>query len=105
MGIVNLTDDSYFAESRCADVTAALRRVEKMVEEGADIIDFGACSSRPGSVPVGQEEEWSRLAPVLRQVRSSFPDLRISVDTCWSDVVERTYDCIGDFVVNDISAG
>ena len=105
MGIVNLTDDSYFAESRCADVTAALRRVEKMVEEGADIIDFGACSSRPGSVPVGPEEEWSRLAPVLRQVRSSFPDLRISVDTYWSDVVERTYDCIGDFVVNDISAG
>lgn len=105
MGIVNLTDDSYFAESRCADVTAALRRVEKMVEEGADIIDFGACSSRPGSVPVGPEEEWSRLAPVLRQVRSSFPDLRISVDTYWSDVVERTYDCIGDFVINDISAG
>lgn len=105
MGIVNLTDDSYFAESRCADVDAALGRVEKMVAEGADIIDFGACSTRPGSLPVGSDEEWRRLAAVLPEVRAAFPDVRISVDTYWSSVVERTYDAIGDFIVNDISAG
>lgn len=105
MGVVNLTDDSYFAESRCADVDAALGRVERMVAEGADIIDFGACSTRPGSLPVGEEEEWRRLAPVLPEVRKAFPDVRISVDTYWSSVVERTYDSIGDFLVNDISAG
>ena len=105
MGIVNLTDDSYFAESRCAGVDSALRRVGKMVAEGADIIDFGACSTRPGSLLVGAEEEWKRLSSVLPEVRKTFPDVRISVDTYWASVVERTYDCIGDFIVNDISAG
>ncbi len=105
MGIVNVTDDSYFAESRCSDTEAVLRRVSRMVEEGVDIVDVGACSSRPGSVPVGADEEWRRLAPVLPALREAFPDLRISVDTYWSSVVSRTYDTIGDFIVNDISAG
>ncbi|MBR5836323.1 MAG: dihydropteroate synthase [Bacteroidales bacterium] len=105
MGIVNLTDDSYFAQSRCADVDAALRRVEKMVMEGADIVDIGACSSRPGSVPVGADEEWRRLEPVLAALRRSFPDLRVSIDTYWASVVEKAYGLIGDFIVNDISAG
>ena len=105
MGIVNLTDDSYFAESRCADVGEAVSRVGRMLEEGADIIDFGACSTRPGSLPVGKEEEWKRLEPVLREVSRVFPGIRVSVDTYWSDVVRRAFDVLGDFVVNDISAG
>lgn len=57
MGIVNLTDDSYFAESRCADPSMALRRAERLVNEGASILDIGACSTRPGSEPVGADEE------------------------------------------------
>ena len=105
MGIVNVTDDSYFAESRCSDTDAVLRRVSRMVEEGVDIVDIGACSSRPGSVPVGADEEWRRLAPVLPVLKDAFPDLRISVDTYWSSVVEKVHDTIGDFIVNDISAG
>lgn len=111
MGIVNITDDSYFAESRClggdgnADIGKVLEKVGKMIEEGADIIDIGACSTRPGSEAVGAEEEWRRLEPALEAVRHSFPDIRISVDTCWSAVVEKTFDLIGDFIVNDISAG
>ena len=56
MAIVNLTDDSYFAESRCLDVEAALGRISVLLDEGADIIDVGACSTRPGSMPVGEEE-------------------------------------------------
>lgn len=105
MGIVNLTDDSYFEQSRCGGTDEVLARVYDMVEEGASIIDIGACSTRPGSVPVGAEEEWRRLAPVLKAVRSEFPDLRISIDSYWSEVVSRSYDLIGDFIVNDISAG
>ncbi|MBR5103390.1 MAG: dihydropteroate synthase [Bacteroidales bacterium] len=105
MGIVNLTDDSYFAESRCVDVPAALERVSRMLEEGADIIDIGACSTRPGSLPVGAEEEWRRLGPVLKAVREAFPCARLSIDTYWSSVVRKAYDLIGDFIVNDISAG
>ena len=105
MGIVNLTEDSYFAQSRCADVAAALEKVGRMLEEGATIIDIGACSTRPGSLPVGADEEWRRLGPVLKAVKEKFPDVRISVDTYWSEVVRKTYDLIGDFIVNDISAG
>ncbi len=105
MGIVNLTDDSYFSDSRCADVHSALERVEQLVKEGADIIDIGACSSRPGSLPVGADEEWRRLAPVLEAVKNRFPDILISVDTYWASVVENAHALIGEFIVNDISAG
>ena len=105
MGIVNLTDDSYFAQSRCGGTDDALARVNNMVAEGATIIDIGACSSRSGSVPLGPDEEWRRLAPVLKAVKDSLPDVRLSIDTYWSEVVSRSYDLIGDFIVNDISAG
>lgn len=105
MGIVNLTDDSFYQGSRCPGVDEAVKRVSEMLEAGADIIDFGACSTRPGSQPVGADEEWRRLAPVLAEVRSSFPDAQISIDTYFSSVVSKAYDLIGDFVINDISAG
>ena len=112
MGIVNLTDNSYFASSRCmtqngeVDMHMALDRTARMLEEGADIIDIGACSTRPGSQPVGAEEEWRRLGPFLKQVRRTFGDgIRISVDTYWASVVQRCFDTIGDFIINDISAG
>lgn len=105
MGIVNLTDDSYFSASRCTSPSQAVTLVSRMIEEGATILDFGACSTRPGAEPVGAEEEWRRLRPALEAVRKEFPDVRISVDTYWSDVVRRAYDAIGDFIVNDISSG
>ncbi len=105
MGIVNLTDDSYFAQSRCSDVDAAVEKVGRMLAEGATIIDIGACSTRPGSLPVGADEEWRRLEPVLKAVKGKYPDARISIDTYWSGVVGKAYDLIGEFIVNDISAG
>lgn len=105
MGIVNLTDDSYFAQSRCVDVRSALSRVCRMLDEGADIIDIGACSTRPGSLPVGEEEEWRRLEPVLMAIKETCPDVRLSIDTCWSSVVRKAHALTGDFIVNDISAG
>lgn len=105
MAIVNLTDDSYFAESRCLDVEAALGRISVLMDEGADIIDVGACSTRPGSMPVGEEEEWRRLEPVLKSVRERWPDIQLSIDTYWSSVVRKAYALVGYFIVNDISAG
>ncbi len=111
MGIVNVTDDSYFASSRCLsgdgkpDMGKILERTGRMLEEGADIIDIGACSTRPGSEPVGEDTEWERLEPALKAVRRHFPGIRISIDTYWSSVVVKAYDLIGPFIVNDISAG
>jgi dihydropteroate synthase len=105
MGIVNLTDDSYFAQSRCSGVDAVLHRVGDMLDKGASIIDLGACSTRPGSDPVGAEEECRRLGLVLPYIRDAYPEARISIDTYWADVVSSAYDLIGDIIVNDISAG
>ena len=120
MGIVNLTDDSYFSESRCGTDPrqarrAAMARISDLIDEGADIIDIGACSTRPGSLPVGPEEEWRRLEPVLKAVVASFPEIRVSIDTVYSEVVVNAYGvmaaAMGDewtrrsLIVNDISAG
>ena len=105
LGIVNLTDDSYYAASRAQDPDAFLARVGTMLAEGADWIDIGACSTRPGAKPVGADEEWRRLEPALQALRHAFPDARVSIDTYWASVVERAYDLIGPFLVNDISAG
>lgn len=120
MGIVNLTDDSYFAESRCGTderilVRNAMEMIERMAEEGADIIDLGACSTRPGSLPVGPEEEWRRLAPVLKAAVARFPEMSFSLDTVYSDVIRKAYGEVSDvlgtdwarrcLIVNDISAG
>ncbi len=105
MGIVNVTDDSYFSGSRCGSVAAALELTDRHLGEGASIIDIGACTSRPGALPVGAGEEWRRLEPVLEAVRKEYPSITVSIDTCWADVAARAYDLIGDFIVNDISAG
>ena len=105
LGIVNLTDDSYYAASRAQDPDAFLARVGTMLAEGADWIDIGACSTRPGSQPVGADEEWRRLEPALQALRQEFPEADVSIDTYWASVVDRAYDLIGPFLVNDISAG
>lgn len=107
MGIVNLTDDSYYAPSRLlgAGRERLVGHVGAMVAEGMDILDIGACSTRPGSRPVGAEVEWTRLQPALEAIREAFPDLEISIDTYWSSVVRKAFEAIGPFLVNDISAG
>lgn len=102
LGIVNLTDNSFFSASRSSGAQAAARALQ-MAAEGADVIDLGPCSSRPGAEPVGPEEEWRRLEPVLEALKGS--GLRISVDTSFSEVVRRACACYGEILVNDISAG
>ena len=101
LGIVNVTPDSFYAGSRVQG-EAAIRRIEKLFEEGADAIDLGACSTRPGSPQPSLEEEWNRLKPTLTVLDKKYP---ISVDTYRAEIVQRVYDTIGPFIVNDISAG
>ena len=101
MAIVNLTPDSFFAPSRVR-AEQAQDRIQQLRAEGADIIDLGAVSTRPGAADVSLREEWRRLAPVLRAWDRSVP---LSVDTTRAEIVRRVYDCVGPFWVNDISAG
>ena len=96
MGILNLTPDSFYAPSR---------HNLAVLDSGADLIDVGACSTRPGSHPVGAKEEWRRLKETLRFIRDEYPGLPLSLDTYWSDVVLRAYDLVGPQIVNDVTAG
>ncbi|MBQ8061963.1 MAG: dihydropteroate synthase [Bacteroidales bacterium] len=107
MGIVNLTDDSFYEGSRLlgAGAAAFMERIGAMISEGADILDLGACSTRPGSDPVSEEEEWARLAPALKFLVSEHPCLRLSVDTFRPGIVSRVFDLAGPFIVNDVSGG
>ncbi len=104
MGVVNVTPDSFSDGGRFLDPGAAVAQAVRLAEEGADLLDLGAESSRPGSDPVPAREEWRRLGPVLEQVRAALPELPLSVDTTKAKVARRALDAGAD-VVNDISAG
>jgi len=101
MGIINVTPDSFFADSRKQSVLEAVETAKKMIEEGVDIIDVGGMSTRPGSDPVDEEEELNRVIPVIRAIRS-ITDVPISVDTYRWRVALKALEAGAD-VVNDIS--
>lgn len=101
MGIVNLTPDSFSDGGRHGDEAAALRHAETLLREGADLLDLGAESSRPGAARVGEVDEWARLAPVLRGVLKL--GVPVSVDTCKTGVMQRALD-LGADAINDITA-
>jgi dihydropteroate synthase len=105
MGILNVTPDSFFDGGRYNEPSAALDRVRQMVSEGADIIDIGAASSRPGAGLIEAGEEIARLEPVLQSVRSEFPDLVLSVDTYHAEVAKQVITHFEADMINDISAG
>lgn len=104
MGVVNLTPDSFRAETRAMSPAAVRRRVKALLDRGCSIIDFGAVSTRPGAADVPVEEEWARLEPALCLCRDG-GIAPISIDTTSAEIVRRTYGRIGRFIVNDISAG
>ncbi|MCD6345879.1 MAG: dihydropteroate synthase [Bacteroidales bacterium] len=105
MGILNATPDSFYEGSRVANVHDLIDQVEKMVDDGMDILDIGSVSSRPGANLPDIELEWQRLAPVLQQIRSKFADLPVSVDTFRSDIARRSVNEYGVNMINDISGG
>lgn len=104
MGIVNVTPDSFYDGGMYHAEKLILERVSRMISEGADVIDIGAVSSRPGAPDVSEAEEWQRLEPVLKQLSSRFPDVCISVDTWRSSIAQEAVDA-GAAIVNDISGG
>ena len=102
MGVLNITPDSFYAESRVASIDAFLTRVSEMLHEGADIIDIGAFSSRPGAQLISEDEELKRLKPFLNALKDAFPRIPLSIDTYRSAVVRSLSDFMS-FMVNDIT--
>jgi len=104
MGILNLTPDSFYDGGKYKSASEILGQVEKMLNEGATFIDIGAYSSRPGAIHISQDEELSRLLPVLKLVIQEFPDALISIDTFRSHVASEAIKS-GACMINDISGG
>ncbi|RAJ25394.1 dihydropteroate synthase [Pedobacter cryoconitis] len=104
MGILNLTPDSFYSNSRMGSIDAALERAETCLEEGAAFIDIGAYSSRPGAAEVSTDEELQRMIPVVTAISKRFPEARLSIDTFRAKVARESIEA-GAHVVNDISGG
>lgn len=105
MGIVNITPDSFYSSSRTSTAGEVSRRVASMIADGADIIDLGACSTRPGAAPVSADEELRRLEEGMKGIRSVAPDVIVSIDTFRADVARRAVEELGGDMINDISGG
>lgn len=105
MGILNVTPDSFYSDSRTPDEAHITERVRQMMDEGADMIDVGGYSSRPGADDVTPEEEMDRLRRGLRIVRKLYPEVPVSVDTFRADVARMCIEEEGADIINDISGG
>ena len=103
MGILNITPDSFYAQSRTTPAEV-LRKAEQMLEEGATFVDIGGYSSRPNAQEVSPQEELQRVVPVVEALVKHFPDIRISVDTFRAEVARESLEA-GACIINDISAG
>ena len=104
MGILNLTDDSFFDGGKYSNKEEIIAKCKTMLDEGATIIDIGAQSSRPGATQISSKEELKKLIPIIKLLKNNFPNILISVDTFWSNTA---IECalVGTDVINDISAG
>ncbi|WP_082035902.1 dihydropteroate synthase [Pedobacter lusitanus] len=104
MGILNLTPDSFYSNSRMSSVDAALERTEACLNEGAAFIDIGAYSSRPGADEVTTDEELKRIIPAITAISKRFPEAKLSIDTFRAKVARESIEA-GAHVINDISGG
>jgi dihydropteroate synthase len=104
MGIINVTPDSFYTDSRHQDVTSIVKQAEKMIAEGAAILDVGGESSRPGSKPLTPDKELARVLPAIEAIHRNFPEQLISIDTYRSTTAEAALNA-GASIINDISGG
>ena len=104
MGILNLTPESFYQDSRIDSREKLAKRVDEMIEEGVDILDLGAMSSRPNATIIDEEAEWDRLEFAIDYILITYPTIPISIDTIHSKVAKKALDK-GCHIINDISAG
>ncbi len=104
MGILNVTPDSFSDGGRYNQMDKALQHCEQMLADGADFIDIGGCSTRPNNAIATEQEEMERVVPILKAIKTAFPDAMISIDTFRKNVAEA---CMaeGADIINDISGG
>lgn len=101
MGILNITPDSFSDGGKYTEISAAVAQAKQIEEDGADILDIGAQSTRPGHIPVTAEEEWNRLEPILKKIKSKVM-IPISIDTYYPEVAAAALDA-GAEIINDVS--
>ncbi|MEN9521994.1 MAG: hypothetical protein RL065_371 [Bacteroidota bacterium] len=104
MGILNITPDSFYEASRVNNESQYLAAAEKMIQDGATIIDIGGQSTRPNAEFISSENELQRIIPVIKNIQKHFPDVLISVDTFYSAVAKQSIE-EGAHIINDISGG
>ncbi len=104
MGIINITPDSFYPESRKPSINSAIMQAGQMLADGADFLDIGAYSSRPGADDISLQEEIDRLLPVVESLVSHYPEAILSIDTFRSSVAEAAIKA-GAHMINDISGG
>lgn len=104
MGIVNTTPDSFYTNSQQQSIESAFLTAEKMLQDGAAIVDIGAQTTQPGSSEVGIEEELKRAIPVIEKIHTTFPEAIISIDTYHATVAKKAVE-VGASIVNDVSGG
>jgi len=105
MGILNYTPNSFFDGGKFNNINDALKQIEKMLKDGADIIDIGAISSKPGSSILSLKEEKERLLPLFIEISKNFTDVIFSLDTFRSEIAKQFVNEFGVSIINDISAG
>jgi dihydropteroate synthase len=105
MGILNVTPDSFYDGGMYQTREMIGIRASRMLEEGADILDIGACSTRPGSKQPDEAEEWKRLSVALEFIRDEFPEAVLSVDTFRAGIAARSVEEFGAEMINDVSGG
>ena len=105
MGILNVTPDSFYSDSRAQTEHDIIMRARKLVTEGAAIVDIGACSTRPGSEPASEAEEMQRLRLALNTLRREMPQVVLSIDTFRPNVARMTVEEFGADIINDVSGG
>jgi dihydropteroate synthase len=105
MGILNITPDSFYPGSRYNSEAEIIKAAVKMAEDGADIIDVGGYSSRPGAKDISPEDESGRVLKAIRLIRNELPDVIISVDTFRSEIAREAIESCGADMINDISGG
>lgn len=105
MAIGNVTPDSFYASSRLENADRVVIWAKAALADGADILDIGGCSTRPGSIPASEEEEWRRVEPALKALRETLPQVPLSLDTFRPEIARRALENFGPMIINDISGG